>query len=375
MDISELLESACIKFAPDKRVRVCEIRSEIKNSEIIISGEVHDEELKKNIVNFLNRNTTRKIVDKLVVLFEKSSNNRRFGIIRVSVSNIHKSPDLSSTVVTQALMGTPVLILKTEGDWFLVQLPDRYIGWINEMIVIMTPDEYESWALRKKVIITANQAVVFEKSATDSEIVSDIVAGDILVIENSTDSHFHIAYPDMRKGFIEKQNGCELNDWLCRIALTEESIVKTAKRFMGVPYLWGGASSKALDCSGFVKTVYFLNGVLLPRDADQQSNCGIEITIDHSLSKARPGDLLLFRSGIPSQTTKITHVGIYLGNLRYIEASGDIHISSLDSSDIAYCKRRAERLVKITRIIGADETDGLRLLRNIPYYNGSGREF
>ena len=49
-----------------------------------------------------------------------------------------------------------------------------------------------------------------------------------------------------------------------------ETIVATAYRFFGVPYLWGGTSVKGMDCSGFTKTVYFLNGVLLPRDASQQ---------------------------------------------------------------------------------------------------------
>lgn len=375
MDFCELIESARIKFAPDNRVKVCEISGEIQNGELTVNGEIHDEKLRKEIFDYLKQNTDIKIIDKTTILLDNSEHYRRTGIVRVSVANIHKSPDLSSTVVTQALMGTPLLILKAEGDWSRVQLPDHYIGWTNEMIVPLDSEEFESWAARKKLIVTANQSYVFKDVTNGSAIVSDIVAGDILAIENTTDKHFLIVYPDMRKGFVEKKDSCILTEWLSRTEFTEESVVKTAMRFMGIPYLWGGASSKALDCSGFVKTVFFLNGVQLPRDADQQADCGIEIEIDGILSKVRPGDLLFFRSGIPSQLTKISHVGIYLGNLKYIEASGDIHISSLDPSDISYCKRRAERLVKITRIIGSDEKNGLRWLRNVPYYNGTGKDF
>ena len=57
---------------------------------------------------------------------------------------------------------------------------------------------------------------------------------------------------------------------------TEESICKVARTFLGLPYLWGGSSAKAVDCSGFVQSVYFMNGLILPRDASLQALHGTD---------------------------------------------------------------------------------------------------
>ena len=90
------------------------------------------------------------------------------------------------------------------------------------------------------------------------------------------------------------------------------SIVKTAEKYLGVRYKFGGMDPKGFDCSGYSSYVYKMNGLLLPHSAQQQFANGRRIGI----KKAKPGDLVFFRTS----GWKISHVGIYLGDYRFIHA-------------------------------------------------------
>lgn len=94
-----------------------------------------------------------------------------------------------------------------------------------------------------------------------------------------------------------------------------DSLVKTAKDFIGVPYLWGGQSADdGFDCSGLTMTVYQLNGMNLPRHSMRQFDAGTSI----SKSDLRKGDLVFFAK---KGTSRVSHVGIYIGNDKFIHAS------------------------------------------------------
>jgi gamma-D-glutamyl-L-lysine dipeptidyl-peptidase len=178
-----------------------------------------------------------------------------------------------------------------------------------------------------------------------------------------------VEYPDGRTGFIAKEEAQVFEAWLAGAEDTPERIVATAKRFLGVPYLWGGTSSKGMDCSGFTKTVYYLNGVLLPRDADQQAAVGDSVDVPAGHMDLKPGDLLFFgshaREGKPE---RVTHVAISLGGRRFIHSSADVHVNSLDPADSDYSDFRSVSFLRARRIIGAGEPSGVLRLAGIPYY-------
>lgn len=94
------------------------------------------------------------------------------------------------------------------------------------------------------------------------------------------------------------------------------SVVAAARRYLGVPYLWGGTDpARGLDCSGFVRRVFADLGVQLPRVSPDQARAGAPVA---SLGQAQPGDLLFFDNN--SSRAGIDHVAIYLGGGRMIEA-------------------------------------------------------
>jgi len=114
-----------------------------------------------------------------------------------------------------------------------------------------------------------------------------------------------------------------------------DAVVAEARKYLGVPYVWGGTSpTKGLDCSGLVQLVFRNLGVELPRVARQQAKEGVEIS---SLSKAKPGDLLGMRNG--------THIAIYLGDNKILHSprpGQEVSIRSLTKFDDIDTIRRVD---------------------------------
>jgi cell wall-associated NlpC family hydrolase len=134
--------------------------------------------------------------------------------------------------------------------------------------------------------------------------------------------------------------------------------VNTSLKFHGIPYLWGGTSSKNIDCSGLICNVYFMNGMLLPRDADMQALIGRELSTEFEYDMLEPGDLLFFgRKATEDREENVTHVALYIGGGEYIHSAGyreRVSINSMDSSQEHFIERYPEIFVRSVRILGED---------------------
>lgn len=109
-------------------------------------------------------------------------------------------------------------------------------------------------------------------------------------------------------------------------SLLVEGIIQTAKRYQGVPYVWGGTTPNGFDCSGFTQYVFGLNGIRLPRTADVQYELGIPVRYD----QLQPGDLVYFSTYEPGPS----HNGIYIGDGKFISATSSrgVAIANMTSS-------------------------------------------
>jgi cell wall-associated NlpC family hydrolase len=107
-----------------------------------------------------------------------------------------------------------------------------------------------------------------------------------------------------------------------------------------------------LDCSGFTKTVFFLNGIDLMRDSSQQARQGVAVPLDGDLSQLKKGDLLFFgRRARQGRPERVVHVGLYLGDRLFIHSSERVHISSLDPQSPLRDENRIRTLLRARRVL------------------------
>ena len=359
------------EYAPDSRVAVFNIVGEKNDGKIVLKGETNLPEAKEALLNEFERKKIE-FVDEIKMLPEQKLGNETFGVVRLSVCNMRTKPKHSAELASQAILGTPVNVLKENNGWYYIQTPDGYLGWVdNASISSMAPAKKNEWISSPKIIYTDIYGFVYDSPDEMAEHISDIVEGGILkLIGESLNKKFWIvAFPDGRVGYIDKEKAEKLDKYLKRVKnYTSGDILNTAKKLMGIPYLWGGTSAKMMDCSGFTKTVFFMNGITLPRDASQQVLVGKKIKLDDDFSRLKPGDLLFFGINRKDGTERITHVAIYMGNGKIIHETGEVKIQSLKRSDPDFVEYRLKSLKQARRITGYGGRYGVVRTKDIPDY-------
>ncbi len=357
-----------INFAPDKRTAILDLQVTEEGGNYIIKGETN---LPGALDTLFKRLSGVKFEDKVNRLPDEILGDKTYGVVNISVANMRTKPEHSAEMATQALMGTIVKIYKKADEgWYLVQTPDNYISWVDgDAIELATKENADVWKNEDKVIFTSSYGSAFETSTQPSGIVSDLVFGNILKLISIKDDFYEVKFPDGRLAFIKKNEAELFSTWMNNRKCSKENIISTAKKLMGIPYLWGGTSTKGLDCSGFTKTVYFSNGVVLPRDASQQVFVGELINTEKDFSNLQPGDLLFFGfSGNANRKERITHVAIYLGDDEFIHASGRVRINSFNKSKTNFSKHRLSTFIRAKRIVTSVGQNGVQQISSNPYY-------
>ena len=276
-------------------------------------------------------------------------------VVEVSVATLHRAADYESPVESQCLMGATVLVNDQDSYWRNVSALDpRYDGWTEELsLAVMSREEYDSWISSPKYICTAVITHIYTEPSAKSRFISDITMGGVVrQVVDAKGKPVHkgkwvqVALPSRRSGWMRRSDLQDYAEWLLGRSATPQNVIGTANLFLGSPYMWGGNSTKGVDCSGLTWMAFHMNGVELPRDTSQQVKEGREVSMDDAVA----GDLIFF--GTPASgdsRERVLHVAIYLGGGRILHASQVVRISSLDPGSPDFYDHRP--ILHIRRIL------------------------
>lgn len=293
---------------------------------------------------------------------------KRLAVVELSTIYMRQMPDYESALETQELMGTVVEIVGEKGYWREIVSPQPYRAWATEKgLIEMSEEEAEAYMKAPKVIFSELYGHIYMEPSHKAATLCDLVGGDVLRIAEGNECKGEIRLkgkwtevilPSGRKGYVPTS---ELKPHKGFVSIaqgegsadsidpeTTEAIISEAERLLGVPYLWGGMSAKGVDCSGLVRISHIMNGIVLPRNASQQINCGERIEMEikstegiseedlrkemlRRIQNLERGDLVFFGTppAEPGKKPRVTHVGIYLGDGMMIHSSHMVRINSL----------------------------------------------
>jgi hypothetical protein len=244
-------------------------------------------------------------------------------VVIMSVENMFSGPTDGVDVVSQALLGDNVRVLKAEKDasgaaWVRIETPDTYRGWVRAAALRFLKPGDPPYAKTGQVFaVTGLMANLYaEPDVTAHKPLKIAPLSAVLeVAAEKNDRWLEIVLPCGHRAFVQRGDGILAPgpwSWPRRPAA---DMIALGKRLLGVPYLWGGTSPLGLDCSGFVQLVYRMNGVAILRDADiQMTESGLA---EVAKGQAQAGDLVFFGRAID----KISHVGMMIDGENFINAT------------------------------------------------------
>lgn len=210
----------------------------------------------------------------------------RYAVVAKEDAIIRRSPSTRGEAITTVPAGLKVVVLDRDGDWYRLRFPKGTEGWMRGDLITAASAPHE--------IVAARRARKARRT--------------------STVAHAGTSGPREDRGYA-KMASSDIDD----------RILSKAQSFRGVRYRWGASSRSATDCSGFTSQVFKSQGFRLPRTSAEQSQVGAKV----SRGELKKGDLVFFRT---RRGVRVSHVGIYMGNGRFIHASsggGHVQVNSL----------------------------------------------
>ena len=246
-------------------------------------------------------------------------------VVVIPVANMYSKPTDKADVVSQAIYASNVKLLEARGEWSRIETADHYRGW--------TPSRYLRSILTANGYATAGSVVQVESLFANVYSEPDVTKHKP-VLTVPFEVKLEVVHEDRtlqgpqgtHQGWIHVRLPVLTNAWIQAgdVAMDPKPLsigqsIELAKRFVGLPYLWGGRSSFGFDCSGFTQMLVRARGMEMPRDADKQAAWSGVTRVERK--DLEPGDLLFFGSSAKN----ITHTGMYIGDGQFIHDSSNGH--------------------------------------------------
>lgn len=250
------------------------------------------------------------------------------GVVTTNVANLYREPSEAVELVNQAILGTELSIHEGQDGWFHVQTPDQYRGWIKA-------SQFRNYAHGERPYASVSQVVEIDSllaflyyvpRASTRAPALQVTIGTRLEVVDEGDGWYQVVLPSGSALWVQKGDLVDPTAASQRSRGTIDAVIATAKRFLGLPYLWGGTTPLGIDCSGLVQLAYHLHGVQLLRDSHIQfTQPDLEVVERQDLEA---GDLVFFGQ------EQITHVGLCIGGGLFIHSTTHrqpiVQISPLD---------------------------------------------
>lgn len=231
------------------------------------------------------------------------------------VVNMHSKPSAEADVVSQARLASTVTIIQRHSDWIQIRTPDDYPGWVRWTAIrpLVAGETYAESGRSVSTLSLRTHLYPVASVTRQAPMMTAPFETRLEVVEERPQENgrwIRVRLPDGRLAWLQRGD----IEFETRLASIPE-LIELSKRFLGLPYTWGGTSSFGYDCSGFTQMLCRRGGVGIPRDAQPQADWSGMAQVEKT--GIQPGDLLYFGSS----DKKITHTGFYLGNGEFIHST------------------------------------------------------
>ncbi|CAN5752239.1 C40 family peptidase [soil metagenome] len=326
----------------DWRSGVFDVYPEIRRQKAVLTGQSTDGAAVVRLLEFL-RDHGVEALDEVMRLPDPSFGDSRCALVRSAVAPIYAEPRLPAPQISQLVLGMRVELLSRMGDWVRVRGEDGYIGWVHAGYVQSGSDE---WAFAWERASSGEPVVSLgaELLDDDGRTLARLPWGARL-LRRAGSCHL----PDGRDGNIANGEVVDVHRLVDWFPHRGDSIARTARRWLGAPYLWGGVTLNGVDCSGFSQAVMWMHGIAMPRDSDLQADTAVGIELPASLGDLRAGDLLFFAD----KGERVSHVAISLGGSLIIHSAlgnGGVSVNDL-AGDQPLEVRLHTMLARVRRVL------------------------
>lgn len=228
---------------------------------------------------------------------------------------MRETPDKTSKVVSDTFFSEAIEIIKQVGKWLYVRTKvDGYPGWVREKSIVRQENDF--FTSSGSDLAKTNRLAAFLYSEPDTERgpILTLPFGSHLKASNgsisSQERWIKVTLQDNREAYVQRGDVTfDLSP------ISQKEVVIFAKKFLELPYSWGGRSSFGYDCSGFTQMLYREMGILIPRDAKDQF--GSDLFLPVNVDQLQKGDLIFWGAA----QDKIRHVGMYIGDDQFIHST------------------------------------------------------